>query len=135
MKVPGPGTIYDIPLIKKMCDEANTIVWLTNDLIGFKNANHDAYDEFKCLNSVTVYFKQSGCQSLQTAVDEVFGLLRESINLFERFANELLDWNYDCPHGEAAKAEAQIIIDALRSVFVGNYNWMAEKDDAEPMSF
>ena len=81
------------------------------------------------MNSIAIYFKYSGCLSLQTAIDEVFGLLRESINRFELLASELLGQNYNHPGGVKAKEQAGIIIDAFRNIFVGNYNWLVETAD------
>jgi hypothetical protein len=78
---------------------------------------------------VIVYLKETGCARIQTAVDEVFGLLSQSISKFEQFAVELMA---DRREYSMSKNEATIIIDGFRNVVVGNYRWMLVQSSGEP---
>jgi hypothetical protein len=129
--VPGHGEsldkIFDIPLVKAMCAEAKVIAWLTNDLTDFIYVNHGNYSEFIVTNSITALFKQSNCTSLQGAVNKVHRRLYESIDRFESRAKSLVGNTYDLPdgrQGEVTEAEAIVVRDILRNVFVGNLIWM-----------
>jgi hypothetical protein len=119
------SNLLDVPYVKEMCHEVKTIVWLTNDLWYFDNfkdtENVDIYDQqFMCLKSATVLFKESGCTSLQAAIDEVYGLLVASIKTFEGIAEKLLLVLGTDKH----RQEAEWVIHTLRGVFIGNYNFI-----------